>query len=412
MSVKQLQHENYLTRGAGACAGLQASARDEEATTFESLPVWNENDFEQSSTPMSQEDWSVAKEIVDRLRAAGVSDIRGYVQANPSLLAELAPAVKILKVNAAAVKTYRAGSREELLAAFNAPPDLKTYNPVTGLSDIFVELVHRFAGGETDVVLEGPDTALDGSVIYIRTTTRIVRGREDDWGRVIQTVEDFTPLLPQVRNSLLLREKFIALVNQHRTIEGLLNSLTTPSLLVDGRGVVVECNLAAERLFADSRSLSLVRGRLSTGFAEEDKRIREAVGKGVSLARTCPGEAGQPQRVQISRASSNRPYSLMIYPLPRNASCLDLEVAAVIYIADPEKLREADVAGLADFYGLTKSEQLLCQQLLCGLSLIEAAKALRITQGTARQRLKTVFRKTDTGSQADLIRLMMTYLRL
>ncbi len=151
-----------------------------------------EDRFENSPIPMTDEDWSGAKKIADGLLARGITDIRDYVRQHPDLLATLAPAVKILDANPAAVRTYKAASKEELLKAFNAPPDLSTYNPTTGLSDIFVELVQRFSEGETRVEMEGPDTALDGSVIYIRTTTSIARGREHDWGRVLQTVEDFT----------------------------------------------------------------------------------------------------------------------------------------------------------------------------------------------------------------------------
>lgn len=151
-----------------------------------------EDRFENSPIPMTDEDWSGVKKIIDRLRAEGVSDIRDHIRSHPELLAELAPAVRVLDANAAAVRTYKAVNKQELLKAFNAPPDLAIYSPETGLSDIFVELLHRFSEGETRVEMEGPDTALDGSVIYTRTTTSIARGREDDWSCVLQTVEDFT----------------------------------------------------------------------------------------------------------------------------------------------------------------------------------------------------------------------------
>lgn len=141
---------------------------------------------------MTFEDWSEVKRIVDRLRRSGVGSITEYVVDHPELLAELAPAAKILDANLAAVSVYKASSKQELLEAFNALPDLESYNPTTGLSNIYVMLVERFSAGETRVEIEGPDTTLDGSIIYIRTTTSIGRGYEDDWGRVLQTVEDIT----------------------------------------------------------------------------------------------------------------------------------------------------------------------------------------------------------------------------
>ena len=148
--------------------------------------------FENSPIPMSDEDWSGAKAIVDELRSANVTDIGLYARDDPEILTKLVAGAQIVAVNAAMVRTYNAQRVDELIKAFNAPPNLLTYNSVTGLSDIFVTLLQRFADGETRVELEGPDTTLDGSNIYIRTTTSIARGHEGDWGRVLQTVEDFT----------------------------------------------------------------------------------------------------------------------------------------------------------------------------------------------------------------------------
>ncbi len=191
--LRQLEQENsdWLSE-----VEIERASAQPEASSPSAPPapagLLTEDRFENSPIPMTDEDWSAAKKIADDLRARGVSDIRKYVRVHPELLAELAPAVKILDANAAAVRTYKAASKQDLLEAFNSPPDLTTYNPETGLSDIFVELVQRFSEGETRVEMEGPDSALDGSIIYIRTTTSIAKGREHDWGRVLQTVEDFT----------------------------------------------------------------------------------------------------------------------------------------------------------------------------------------------------------------------------
>lgn len=200
-----------------------------------------EDRFENSPIPMTDEDWSAAKQIADGLRARGVIDIRDYVRQHPELLATLAPAVKILDANPAAVRTYKASSKKELLTAFNSPPDLSTYNPTTGLSDIFVELVQRFSEGETRVEMEGPDTALDGSVIYIRTTTSIARGREHDWGRVLQTVEDFTAR-KAAEESLQDAKKLAEEANQSKSefLARMSHDLRTPLNAILGFSEIIE----------------------------------------------------------------------------------------------------------------------------------------------------------------------------
>lgn len=148
--------------------------------------------LENSPIPATVEDWSDAKLIIDGLHDSGVTDILQHIQKHPEILAELAPAVKILDVNAAAVKVYGAASKQELIDSFNAPPDLTSYNPETGFSDIFATLLDRFSKGEVWVELEGDDTTIDGDTIYIRASTSIAAGHEENWSLVFQTVEDFT----------------------------------------------------------------------------------------------------------------------------------------------------------------------------------------------------------------------------
>lgn len=215
--MHSLNSDGATTDSARALEDENHRLRRRVADLEQLLLEWVDR-FESSPIPMTVEDWSGARRIVDDLRAAGVKSILEHVRAHPELLAELAPAAKILDANPACVQVYRASSREQLLDAFNQPPDLSTYNPTTGLSDIFVTLVQRFANGETRVELEGPDTALDGSRIYIRTTTSIAAGREHDWGSVLQTVEDFTRREEAEREvrRLAATDALTGLANRHR----------------------------------------------------------------------------------------------------------------------------------------------------------------------------------------------------
>lgn len=364
--------------------------------------------FENLSIPASEEDWSAARQIARRLKKSGAADILQYVSDEPSLLADLASSVEILSVNTAAVQTYRASNKNELLRAFNSPPDLNIYNPVTGLSDIFVEILHRFSQGETRVVLEGLDTALDGSVMFIKTTTSIVSHNKDDWGRIIQTVENIDPP-PSMRNDLLLRERFIKFSNQNQTIDGLLNNTATPSLLIDENAQVIQMNGAADRLFAKSSSLSIKSKKITVDMVGEEAKLNQAI-KSIIRPQGRHGiERTKPIRIKIRQLSSSRPYSFTVCPLPQNAYAINSHVVAAIYITDPESVSHSSLIELGNFYDLTNAERNLCEYLLNGMSLIDASQVAKITEGTARQRLKSVFQKTETNSQAALVRLLMTY---
>ena len=148
--------------------------------------------FDDYPVGTTDEDWTGARRVLERLKREGHTDIPAYVRENPGILVDLADGARIVDLNEAAVKTYNAPDKRTLIEHFNKVPDLSSYNPETGLSDIFVELLARFFSGETKAVVEGWDTTFDGRAVYLRTSTSIMPGFEENWGWVLQTVEDIT----------------------------------------------------------------------------------------------------------------------------------------------------------------------------------------------------------------------------
>lgn len=67
----------------------------------------------------------------------------------------------------------------------------------------------------------------------------------------------------------------------------------------------------------------------------------------------------------------------------------------------------ADGAMLARTFGLTPAEAKLCLALAEGLTVAQVADQLGLARETIRHRLKTVFQKTDTHRQAELITLLL-----
>src|SRR5690606_13907888 len=62
-----------------------------------------------------------------------------------------------------------------------------------------------------------------------------------------------------------------------------------------------------------------------------------------------------------------------------------------------------DETSLRLAYRLSPSEIRLCEMLLNGQSLAEAAATLKLSDGTVRQRVKLIFQKTRTHRQGELI---------
>ncbi|WP_193185561.1 PAS domain-containing sensor histidine kinase [Nisaea sediminum] len=181
----------------GAVAGVIVVAADNAPAARRENAILRNLELERSRfddypVGTSDEDWTGARRVLERLSREGHSDFPQYVREHPEILTDLVAGARVVDLNEATVRTYNAPDKRALIDHFNQPPDLSSYNPETGYSDIFVSLLARFFAGETKVVVEGWDRTFDGKDIYLRTTTSVMPGFEQSWGWVLQTVEDIT----------------------------------------------------------------------------------------------------------------------------------------------------------------------------------------------------------------------------
>jgi len=63
---------------------------------------------------------------------------------------------------------------------------------------------------------------------------------------------------------------------------------------------------------------------------------------------------------------------------------------------------------LERLFSLTPSEAILLKHLVGGLSIKEAAEEMNNAPDTARHHLKSIFQKTETHRQAELMKLVMS----
>ena len=81
-------------------------------------------------------------------------------------------------------------------------------------------------------------------------------------------------------------------------------------------------------------------------------------------------------------------------------------VAVVLLLVDPEDCHAPSYTLLQELFGLTRGEVHLANQLLCGQSLQEIADANGLSIATVRSQTKSVFAKTYTHRQAELVGLL------
>ena len=214
-------------------------------------------------------------------------------------------------------------------------------------------------------------------------------------------------LMPHLRRALQLHRRITVAEALSNDFAGALDGSARAVLLVDATGKVTWMNRAAERLTAGRDGLFIDDGGLRAMRDSDTTRLRAllsdatgtSIGSGLGTGGALP----------LGRPSGRHPLAALIAPLARRAlffSGINRPVAIVV-VSDPDRAPLPDEATLRDLYQLTPAEAVLTRLLAGGATLEDAAVRLGLRLGTVRTRLKTIFEKTRTHRQADLVRLVL-----
>jgi DNA-binding CsgD family transcriptional regulator len=114
--------------------------------------------------------------------------------------------------------------------------------------------------------------------------------------------------------------------------------------------------------------------------------------------------------VNIPRAAGKRPYIVQFSSLtPDNEfSRGERQALAIGFIIDPDATPQLDAQLLRQTFGLTAAEAALAQELLSGDSVKDLAARTRVSEHTVKTQLQSVYDKTNTHRQSQLMRLLMS----
>jgi DNA-binding CsgD family transcriptional regulator len=254
------------------------------------------------------------------------------------------------------------------------------------------------AGVEYSLVVSIPED--DGTLIMFGA----FRGPQSTWFRE-QEVEAFGELIPHVKQAVALSEHLARVDLINRIAFEALDGISIGILLVDENARLVHANATAQRIVDMGDGLYLHGGTLAVSAKEENTALRRAVWESVAEARAgriAPGEA-----LAITRRSGAEPFPALVATLWGNHLRYGLgrldRPLAVVFVTIPEEPQEAPAELLRRLFGLTLAEARLCERLVLGRTVEEAAKDLGIVTDTARVHLKHIFDKTGVGRQAELV---------
>lgn len=188
--------------------------------------------------------------------------------------------------------------------------------------------------------------------------------------------------------------------------EGVMHSLLDPALIVDPSCKLLAANDAAEALIGTGMFLSIrSRDIVSFGLSPIDELMTQAV------SRTCSRAPGSSGHNDFVFEKGGVRFSISVLPIAQNIQSLAMKgplplfhsgIAALVVIRTLEPIIDSTTF-LRERYGLTEKEAQLVSALCVGGSLVKIADELGIAYETARFRLKSIFAKTNTHNQRELL---------
>jgi DNA-binding CsgD family transcriptional regulator len=212
---------------------------------------------------------------------------------------------------------------------------------------------------------------------------------------------DLGALVAKIRPALLgaIEDSIVSHAARMATWKGLLSDTLGAFFIVDPLGTVVDEGGAASRYL--SQGLSLKAGRLASASDEANGDLQVLL---AAASRTNDGAVLPPPA--ILHSNSDRSLSIDAVPLPQPLRPFHFAGAALVRVREVVNADFRLPALLRSQSRLTPSEIRLAMALYDGVSILEYAQQYSLAVGTVRQQSKSIFRKTKTGRQAELVSWM------
>ncbi|AET90827.1 helix-turn-helix transcriptional regulator [Caballeronia cordobensis] len=215
----------------------------------------------------------------------------------------------------------------------------------------------------------------------------------------------FAALLPHLTLALDLRWRLRETDDMNRALRRIVNTHARAAMLVDSDARMVFGSDGAPGACEPVAGLRIEEGRIVAAASADDRVLQEAIARATHasaeaderaaqvLSLSAPGQS-QPSVISIRAAGSV--FSAEFGEMRR--------LAIVTALNAPSEDDHADCAFVRQF-GLSPAQARMSSLIVTGHSIASAARALHVSENTARSHLKQIFQKTDTHSQMELVHL-------
>jgi DNA-binding CsgD family transcriptional regulator/PAS domain-containing protein len=189
---------------------------------------------------------------------------------------------------------------------------------------------------------------------------------------------------------------------------GVLEQSPTGVLLLDRNGRLLFANRAARAMAATNDGFTLRNDGIMAVNDGEDGALQRLIA--AATGRLAQPEAPRGGVMRLSRKSGKPDFAIAGAPLDGEAFSPETAPTAFLLITDAAS--GAPKPLLRELFGLTEAEGRVAERLMQGDTPEQAAVVLGVKTSTARWHLASLYRKTGTSRQAQLVRLLMSVPRI
>lgn len=306
------------------------------------------------------------------------------------------------------------------------PQLLKMYNSVYYKEDLFGEIVCHSQEGDTfsdshhhpitsikketyykeflstlDVkhIAFGIAAKTDSNIFYIEIYRKTKEHPFDNG-----TLSILKNILPHLRNTIMIINKLEELSYKFSLTRTFLDKIPVGIVILKSNLSVLLKNQAAEEIFNEGHTI-FIKGDTLTGSTPNSNSTLTSL-----LRKAARGELYQPKALTLKQDCESF-IRLLVTPIKRQFMDLPAEcgqASAVVFIDKQSKDNALSPQTLSLLYGLTPQEARLTISLAQGFSLQDYCNIRGVTKNTARSYLKSIFSKTGTRRQSELVKVVLT----
>lgn len=210
-------------------------------------------------------------------------------------------------------------------------------------------------------------------------------------------------LRPHIQRAYRLHTEFSKAQSRTNGLLAALDALSSGVILLDPRMQVVAMNRVAERVMAAHDGLLTKQNIVSAEHAAESARLQELIAKAVNTGNGSGLDSAG--ALTISRRDLP-PLQVLISPVRGCDLDQNRPVRAIMFVKDPNQRIRPKNETLHALFGLTAAECRLALLLADGHAPKQIAEMVGVGRNTLKSQLASIFRKTGTSRQSQLVRLL------